>query len=244
MLPQGFQEVEIQDGRFQHGESAAADGIVIIHASRLPEAHRQKALFTASAAANLHLVLISGGHQDAVAAGEHVYAMQRPLPPRQADGEFRACFARFWDHLSRSGEPCFELLEPAGKPLVALALLCQGYLLAQVRPGTTSVDLHGASAEIHEAANQALSRLGLTAGMIRSGAAAGSLDRQASLVREAAWWSPLDAGELQRSLDAAAEEQPALQDLVAALAAGHPVKAECLVPAYLELEAHLRATSH
>jgi len=239
MLPAPFHEVAIQDGRFQHAGGLARDGIVLAHASRLPAAAQQRTLFAAAAAANLHIVLLSGGHQDRSAAQGAVHVRRAPLRPRELDPVFKRCLARFWDHLSHSGETCFALLEPDRDSLAVLALLCQGYLLAHVVPGTTRVGFAGGDGVLQEVADAALARLGLALEMIPV-AAATEQEQRAHLARSPAWWSCLDGEELRQALHASPAEHAALHRLLDRIAAGQAISPGELLPAYLDLESNLR----
>jgi hypothetical protein len=235
MLPVPFREVAVRDGRFQHDEGVARDGIVLVHASRLPPAAQQRALFTAAAAVNLHIVLLSGGHQDTRMERETVHVRRAPLRPRDLDPVFKRCMRRFWDHLSRSGETCFALLEPDRDSSAVLALLCQGYLLAHVVPGTTRVGFDGGDEALQEEAAAALARMGLDPEMTPA-ASALEQEQRAHLTRSPDWWSILDVGELRRSLQDLPAEGTALHRLLDCIAAGQTVNPQDLVAAYLELE--------
>lgn len=252
MLPAGYTEVEIAGGAFHTlapaargtgtgspgpgGESRARDGVVIIHASQLPAQKQQETLFHSAAAADLHLILISGGHQEVHPLAEHIHRRQTPVRMREMDAAFRNCFARFWQHLNQTGQMRFELLEPERGVLAVLALLCQGYLLAHVESGTTSVTLPGADAESNQQATEAMARLGLGPDFAGS---ASSTKRQEQ-VTDSTWWSPLDLESLGETLATSDLDRSAAGTLADALAAGKAVDGSVVLKTYLALETHLR----
>lgn len=243
MLPAGFTEVEISGDRFRTVESAgedAGDGVVIIHASQLPARKQQEALFDNSASAHLHLLLISGGRQEVSALAGHIHWRRTPVRMGEVDAIFRRCFARFWQHLHETGQMRFELLEPERGMLTVLALLCQGYLLAHVAPGTATVTLPGADDAGNLQATEAMARLGVRARRTEA-TAAFPRDRQAQ-VRDPSWWSPLDLGNLKNSLSSANPEDPAMGLLVDALAANQDIDGSGVLRAYLALETLLQKT--
>jgi hypothetical protein len=241
LLPVAFTEVEIAADRFRSVAPAgkeATDGVVIIHASQLPGSQRREALFANAATAGLHLILVSGGHQEEPPLAEHIHRRRTPVRMREVDVAFRDCFARCWKHLEETGQMRYELLEPEREMLTVLALLCQGYLLAHVEPGSTRVTLPGGDPEGNRQATAAMVRLGLHAGSAAM-LAVSRRDRQAQ-VSDPSWWRPLDLESLREALAALDRDDPAPGMLVDAMAAGRSPDGSCVLQAYLALESHLR----
>jgi hypothetical protein len=254
MLPEGFTDVEIVGGAFRtlapaapgtgtgtgspapDAGTRAKDGVVIIHASQLPGRQQQEILFDTAATTNLHLLLISGGHQEASPVPGHIHRRRTPVRMREVDEGFRKCIASFWQHLHETGQMRWELLEPERGMLTVLALLCQGYLLAHVEPGTDSVTLPGVDATGNQQATEAMARLGLTPEYADS---ASSVARQAE-VSDPSWWSPLDLESLRDTLADSDLDNPAAGILVNALGAGEAMDGTVILPAYLAIETHLR----
>ena len=239
MLPAGFTDVEISEDRFRTADGDAEDGVVIIHASQLPGSQHRNRIFDSAASANLHLLLISGGHQEESPVAEHIHRRRTPVRMREVDPGFCRCFSRFWQHLQETGEMRFELLEPERGMLTVLALLCQGYLLAHVKPGTTSVTLPGTGAAASRQATEAMSRLGLGADSTGS---ASSVARQAQ-VSDPSWWSPLDLESLRVTLADSDLGSAAAGILVDSLAAGKTIDGSGVLRAYLALEIHLQGNN-
>lgn len=130
MLPAGCLEVRIEADAFRHDGGEARDGVVVAHASRLPDDAARERLCEGARAAGLSLVIISGGAPERRPLAAHVYRRLRPVRTRDFDEEFAHCFARFWEHHLRTGEIRFALLEPERDVLTALHVLCRGAVLA------------------------------------------------------------------------------------------------------------------
>ena len=225
MLPEGYREVRLEGGRFVHTGGEAADGVVVIHASRLPGEEAQRRLFEQAGRAGLTLVIVSGGLQRGAPAGGHVYRRRRPVRVRDYDGEFSDSLRRFWAQLLETGTARFELLEPSRGMLLALTVLCQGYLLARWR---TEAPTGGAIA--------ALTRLGWTEVPLVSAEAAWIL-----AAGWEGWWRPIDAAEARREIESSGGSSPAIEALLAEISGGGPVHPATVLAAYEALESHLRA---
>ena len=247
MLPAGFHEVSIEAARFVHTDGEARDGIVVVHASHLPDERVTARLVDAALRSNLRLVLISGSHQPGPSNDDGVYRRRCPVRVRETDEEFRSCFTRFWNHLHQTEEICFELLEPPRGMLQVLAVLCQGYLLAHVEGDDFRVHLPDTEARVTEVATEAMERLGIgraLASPALSAALAVTLGRvnMTSTVREKQWWNPLDTDELRKELAVAGLDDPCLEAFVQELEADDVIPPSSVVGAYCALEGHLRST--
>jgi len=135
MLPAGYLEVRIEADAFRSDAGPARDGVVVAHASRLPDGPALDRLQGGAPVAGLSLVIISGGVQERGPHDAHLYRRCRAVRTRDVDEEFARCFARFWDHRLRTGENSFALLEPERDMLTALHVLCRGAVLAHDASG-------------------------------------------------------------------------------------------------------------
>ncbi|MFQ5717933.1 MAG: hypothetical protein ACE5IK_00150 [Acidobacteriota bacterium] len=246
MLPAPFHEVTIVDSFFQRSGGRARDGVVVVHASRLPDEKRRGDLVSNARQMNLHLVLISGGHQSEPARDNWVYFRRRPVRMRDIDEEFVDCFARFWHHLRSTDEFRFELLEPARDMVRVLVVLCQGYLLAHVRRDPLRLELPGESHAVCDQGLAALNRLGLDTALATPPApdSVSELleEEMGELVDSADWWSPVDVPRLRHELATLDMNDVNVRRLVAGIDAELSVAPAVVVAAYCVLEQHLRAS--
>ena len=131
-------EWNMEGMEFRTPSGIISNGVIVIHRGQfvLENADILGALKTVTDKhEKLVLIVVSGGSQSELPSvfPKRCYFRKAPVASEWTDEHFASCFRRFMEGVER-GSIDFTLLEPANLPcILALAVLCQGYLVARNR---------------------------------------------------------------------------------------------------------------
>jgi hypothetical protein len=130
---------------FRTPSGIISDGVIVIHRSQFV-LENSDILGALKAVSDKHerlvLIVVSAGSQSELPSTfpKRCYFRKAPVASEWTDEHFASCFSRFVGGIERDSID-FTLLEPANLPcILALAVLCQGYLVARNRADLLGLD--------------------------------------------------------------------------------------------------------